>query len=48
MIPRAFLLALGRLPTPRERALSLAFLREQPLKEFTLALFNLNEFLYVP
>ena len=31
-----------------ERALSLAFLREQTLKEFALAVFNLNGFLYVP
>ena len=48
VIPRAYLLALGRLPTPVERALSLEFLRQQPLREFTLAVFNLNGFLYVP
>ncbi|HZW30989.1 MAG TPA: PSD1 and planctomycete cytochrome C domain-containing protein [Isosphaeraceae bacterium] len=48
VVPRAYLLALGRLPTPAERALALEFLREQPLREFTLALFNLNGFLYVP
>jgi hypothetical protein len=48
VLTRAYLLALGRLPTPEERTLSLAFLRDQPLKEFTLALFNLNGFLYVP
>jgi hypothetical protein len=39
---------MGRPPTPDERTLSLAFLREQPLKEFALAVFNLNGFLYVP
>ena len=44
----AFALALGRAPTERERALALEFLREQPLSEFALAVFNLNEFLYVP
>jgi hypothetical protein len=48
VIPRAYLLALGRLPTQEERRLSLEFLRHQPLREFTLALFNLNGFLYVP
>ena len=35
-------------PTPREEALALEFLRDGPLDEFTLALFNLNGFLYVP
>jgi cytochrome c553 len=48
MIDRAFLLAMGRPPTSDERILSLAFLREQPLREFALAVFNLNGFLYVP
>jgi hypothetical protein len=48
IIERAYQLALGRAPTADERALSAAFLREQPLSEFALALFNLNGFLYVP
>jgi hypothetical protein len=48
VVERAFRLALGRPPSAEERELSLAFLREQPLKEFTLAVFNLNGFLYVP
>ena len=47
MIRRAFELAAGRQPTAPERRLALAFLNEQPLKEFALALFNLNAFLYV-
>jgi hypothetical protein len=47
LVERAFLLALGRRPTPDERKQSLAFLRDQPLSEFALAIFNLNEFLYV-
>jgi hypothetical protein len=47
-VDRAFWLALGRSPTTEERRLAIAFLREQPLREFALALFNLNEFLYVP
>jgi hypothetical protein len=48
LVERAFLLAIGRPPTPEERSLALAFLREQPTREFALALFNLNGFLYVP
>lgn len=47
MIERAYWLAVGRPPTTRERALAATFLTEQPLKEFALALFNLNAFLYV-
>ena len=31
----------------RELELSLEFLRDQPLEEFALAVFNLNGFLYV-
>lgn len=53
IVERAFELAIGRAPTPRERELSLAYLSqrtqdEQSLKEFALAMFNLNGFLYVP
>ena len=44
---RAYWLAVGRPPTSQEQALAVAFLEEQPLKEFALALFNLNSFLYV-
>ena len=44
IVQRGFRLALGREPTPRERDLSLAFLRDQPLEEFCLALLNLNDF----
>ncbi len=40
--------ALGRSPTAEERSLSLAFLRDQPLHEYALTLFNLNGFLYAP
>jgi hypothetical protein len=46
-VDRAFRLAAGRPPGPRERDVALAFLADQPLREFTLALFNLNAFLYV-
>jgi hypothetical protein len=46
-IDLAFRLTAGRLPTEAERRLSIEFLRDQSLKEFSLALFNLNAFLYV-
>lgn len=48
IVGRAFELALGRPPNTPERTLSLEFLKDQPLSEFALAIFNLNEFLYVP
>jgi hypothetical protein len=43
----AYLLALGRPPTPEELAASVAFLNDNPLEELTLAIFNLNDFAYV-
>ena len=46
-IERAFWLAAGRPPTAEEIKLANAFLDEQPLSEFALAMFNLNVFLYV-
>lgn len=46
-VDRAYLLATGRSPTSKERALALSFLQDQPLEEFALAVFNLNDFLYV-
>jgi hypothetical protein len=46
-VERAYLLAAGRPPTPQELGLAVAFLEKQPLREFALALFNLNVFLYV-
>lgn len=48
IVESGYRLALGRGPSPEERRLSVAFVREQPLREFALALFNLNGFLYVP
>jgi hypothetical protein len=47
IVARAYLLALGRSPTAREQSLSLQFLQDNPLREFALAIFNLNEFAYV-
>jgi hypothetical protein len=47
IVERGYQLAVGRSPTEQEQKLSVAFLREQPLREFALALFNLNGFLYV-
>lgn len=46
-VERAFRLAVGRPPTGEERSLSLEFLKTETLEEFSLALFNLNAFLYV-
>jgi hypothetical protein len=48
LVDRGYRLAVGRPPTDGERQLSLQFVRQQPLPEFALALFNLNGFLYVP
>jgi hypothetical protein len=41
----AYRLAVGRPPTARERELAVEFLKTQPLREFALAVFNLNAFL---
>ena len=46
-VERAFLLAVGRPPTEKERSLAVEFLKDHPLREFALAVFNLNAFLYV-
>jgi hypothetical protein len=46
-VERAFRLALGRSPTPAETESSLAFLADQPLKEFALVMLNVNGFLYI-
>ena len=46
-IERAWILMTGRPPAENERALANQFLKTQPLREFTLAMFNMNEFLYV-
>ena len=46
-IDRAWQLAIGRTPSSRESELAKEFLQKQPLREFALAMFNLNEFLYV-
>jgi len=47
IVERAFVLGLGRSPSHAERRLSLEYLEEQSVKEFALAIFNLNSFLYV-
>ncbi len=46
-VERAYLLATGRAPTEKEKALAVDFLKTQSLGEFALAVFNLNAFLYV-
>jgi hypothetical protein len=43
----AYRLATGKAPTPQERRIAMAFVAKQPLREFALAMFNLNKFLYV-
>ncbi|HZT36521.1 MAG TPA: DUF1549 and DUF1553 domain-containing protein [Bryobacteraceae bacterium] len=43
----AYRLAAGRPPTLNERRLAVEFLKTSPLREFALAVFNLNAFLYV-
>lgn len=48
MIQKAFQIALGRRPTPQELQTSLDFLATGSFDEFALALFNLNDFAYVP
>jgi hypothetical protein len=48
IVHRAFWLALNRPPTITEERLAVKFLLQQPrLSEFALAIFNLNEFVYV-
>ena len=46
-VERAYLLASNRMPTDAEKRIGMDFLEEQPLREFALAMFNLNAFLYV-
>ncbi len=46
-IDLAYMLATGRAPTRREILLGRLFLETQPLREFALAIWNLNAFLYV-
>jgi hypothetical protein len=46
-IDRCYLRTLGRLPTAEERVRASAFDQEAPLVDLCLAMFNLNEFVYV-
>ena len=48
LIERAWLLTTSRIPSAKERAIAAQYLTEgQPLREFALAVLNLNAFLYV-
>ena len=47
LVRQAYELAFGRLPSDLERQFAVEFLDGGSVKEFALALFNLNEFLYV-
>jgi hypothetical protein len=46
-IDLAYRLAAGRAPKPAELKMAQSFLKKQPLREFALAMLNLNAFLYV-
>jgi len=46
-VERAYWLVAGRAPRESEREAAVAFLANEPLSEFALAMFNLNAFLYV-
>ena len=46
-VERAYRLAAGRAPSRQEKQLGIEFLKTQPLREFSLAVLNLNSFLYV-
>jgi len=46
-IELAYRLVAGRLPAAKELDLAVVFIKSQPLREFALAMFNLNAFLYV-
>jgi len=43
----AYRLTAGRPPTGAEQQLGVEFLRSQPLREFALAMYNVNAFLHV-
>jgi hypothetical protein len=43
----AYRLAAGRAATVKEKRLALEYLKKHPLREFALAIFNLNSFLYI-
>lgn len=47
IVERAYRLVAGRSPEPDELRLGRAYLEAGPLREFALAMFNLNAFLYV-
>src|SRR5581483_6999239 len=47
-VRRAFLLAFGREPSDTERAAAVQLIREHGLTAFSRAVFNANEFLWVP
>jgi hypothetical protein len=46
-VRRAFQLALGRDPDTAERKAAMRYLKDGPLSEFALAVFLVNDFLYV-
>jgi len=47
IVSQAYLLAAGRPPTEDEALIARDFLADNSLREFALAMFNLNSFLYL-
>ena len=47
IVQQAFELTTGRQPTPQQQRAAIEFLEHRPLREFALAMFNVNSFLYV-
>ena len=47
IVQQAFVLTTGRQPTPQQQRAAIEFLERRPLREFALAMFNVNSFLYV-
>ncbi len=47
IVQQAFVLTTGRQPTTQQQRAAIEFLERRPLREFALAMFNVNSFLYV-
>lgn len=47
IVQQAIVLTTGRQPPPQQQRAAIEFLERRPLREFALAMFNVNSFLYV-
>jgi len=47
IVQQAFVRTTGRQPTPQQQRAAFEFLERRPLREFALAMFNINSFLYI-